>query len=192
MTLTRAPFYSLYAKPRSIESVEPPFGPLAGGTVIVIRGRKLAPVGNVIIGTQLATGLGNIDDDAITCTTPAGQSPGPKTVWVVTIGIGGAVTKPSGFTYGDVVPSLESITPNHGPRTGGTPVEIKGNWIGGASGVRFGFADAPAPVTVDDETIQTVTPASIGLITIPHTVFVDFDDGRATLQNLLFTYEPVE
>jgi hypothetical protein len=89
-------------------------------------------------------------------------------------------------------PALESITPDHGPRTGGTPVTIKGRHIGGASQVIFGFASAGRPVTVDDQTLTLVTPAAIGVITIPHTVFVHFDDGRPSLQNLLFTYEAVE
>lgn len=194
MTATRAlPSYAIYARGRQavVTSIVPNFGPEDGGTPIELRGYNLDRAERVYIAAPSAveaTDFEVVSPELVTCTTPPGVGLGTVYVFAPTaIVVGQFFYEPAGVGP----PRLDSITPDHGPRTGGTPVTIRGYRIGGASAVNFGFATATAVATVDDDTVTCVTPQAIGVITIPHTVFVHFDDERPTLQNLLFTYEPV-
>jgi hypothetical protein len=187
----RLPSYALYGVGRDpiVSAIEPNRGPEAGGTPIELRGSRFELAQRVYIEAPTAVEAPDfvlVSPELITCTTPPGVGPGRVFLFA-----------PSAFVVGQFFydppgvepPRLDSITPNHGPRSGGTPVEIKGNRIGGAWRVRFGFANQTNVETVDDSTLRTVSPTAIGVITIPHSIFVDFDDERDFLGGLQFTYE---
>jgi len=55
-------------------------------------------------------------------------------------------------------PFVSSLTPDHGPATGGTSVIISGRNFSGASAVMFGANPATAFTVVDDNTIAAISP----------------------------------
>jgi alpha-tubulin suppressor-like RCC1 family protein len=70
------------------------------------------------------------------------------------------------FVYGVTgtlpCPEIESLTPEAGPKAGGTTVTITGSDFSEATAVRFGTADAPS-FSIDSPTqITAVTPAGAG------------------------------
>jgi len=101
-------------------------------------------------GRQITgTGVGTVD---ITVTTPLGTS---KT------------TVADRFTYTTPRPAVTRISPDGGGTAGGTTVSIAGTGLAGATGVRFGSADAT--IVADSSTQITVTsPPGTG--TVPITV----------------------
>ncbi|MGW0486178.1 IPT/TIG domain-containing protein [Nonomuraea sp. NPDC003214] len=82
-----------------ITSVSPATGPAAGGTAITIKGRNFTPTASasaVTVGGANATDIVVVDEQTITCKTPAGTA-GAQDVVVTTDA--GAVTKVDVFTY---------------------------------------------------------------------------------------------
>jgi hypothetical protein len=113
--------------------------------LIVTTAAITADPGRQITGT----GAGTVD---ITVTTPFGTS---KT------------TAADRFTYTVPRPAVTGISPRGGGTAGGTTVSITGTGLAGATGVRFGSADAT--IVADSSTQITVTsPPGTG--TVPITV----------------------
>ena len=80
----------------TITMIAPNTGTAAGGDDVTITGTDLAGVEGVTFGGVAATNVTVVDDDTVTCTTPAGAV-GP--VDVVVLDDGGNVTEGAGFTY---------------------------------------------------------------------------------------------
>ena len=75
------------------------------------------------------TNVVRVDDNVITCTTPAHAA---GSVDVVVTGADGQLsTLVDGYTYQNPLPEVTSITPNRGPAAGGTTVTIDGANFGG-------------------------------------------------------------
>jgi hypothetical protein len=83
--------------------------------------------------------------------------------------------------------TIDSITPETGPETGGTPIVIKGTDFSGAAGVTVGGVAATSFVVVDNETITATTPA--GLVGARDVIVTD-DAGNVT-ETGGFTYTEV-
>jgi IPT/TIG domain len=79
--------------------------------------------------------------------------------------------------------SFASKSPSTGPAAGGTVVTIKGDNLGGATGVTFGGTAGTAFSVVDDNTVKVTTPAKTAGA---HAVVVADDSGNVACGN--FTY----
>lgn len=80
----------------TVTNIAPATGPAVGGTAVTITGTDLAGVEGVTFAGVAATDVTVVDDDTVTCTTPAGAV-GPADV--VVLDDGGNVTVAGGFTY---------------------------------------------------------------------------------------------
>jgi len=85
----------------AIDMVQPPIGPVSGGTTITITGKRLAGAIAVEIGGLAATSFTVLNQTTLTAVTPPG-SVGARSVVVTTPG--GIATSPEGFTYRGSVP----------------------------------------------------------------------------------------
>ena len=161
--------------------VLPHFGPLAGGTTVVITGTYLTG-GTVTIGGIAATCT--VDSATqITCTTPGPHIAGAVNVVVTTPG--GTTTSTGGFTYVSI-PTITNITPRQGPLAGGTSVVITGTDLSTVFHVEFGAT--PTNCVINSNTQITCTaPAKLAFAGGAVDVDVSTTGGMATATNG-FTY----
>ena len=140
--------------------LNPAFGPVGGGTTVVITGTNLAGTTAVDFGANAATIIGTPTATTITVTDPASTTgPGPVSVTVTALGV--TATAAEVFTYVAVPTiSLNGIVPDAGPIAGGTPVTITGTGFAGPTTVSFGGNAATSVVVVNSTTITAVSPAS--------------------------------
>jgi IPT/TIG domain-containing protein len=140
--------------------VSPHHGPEAGASFVVLTGWQFGNGGapTIRFGASAATSVQVIDDQTITCRTPAGVD----TVDVSISNANGSDTLHSAYTYDDH-PTPQVISPTFGPENVGTNVTISGfgfvDRIHSIS-VTFGGVTATNIVVVDDGTITCTTPAS--------------------------------
>ena len=80
-------------------------------------------------------------------------------------------------------PTLTSVSPNHGPTSGGTSVTLEGSDLTGVDEVRFGDLLANAVIVVNGSTITCVSPAGMGATN------VTARSTRGTSNGLTFTYK---
>jgi hypothetical protein len=92
------------------------------------------------------------------------------------------------FTFRD--PHITSISPNHGPATGGTTVNIFGSeFANGGTTVKFGSNNASSVTWIDSTHIQATSPAGdSGTVHITATTGTGTSDTSSSDQ---FTYNPV-
>jgi hypothetical protein len=92
------------------------------------------------------------------------------------------------FTFED--PHITSISPNHGPATGGTTVDIFGSeFANGGTSVTFGATSASSVTWIDSTHIQAVSPAGAsGTVDITATTVTGTSDNSSSDD---FTYNPV-
>ncbi len=62
------------------------------------------------------------------------------------------------------VPTVNSISPEHGPVTGDTTVEIHGKNLGGVLSVDFGGVPSPTVTPVTQGEVRAVTPPGVGTV----------------------------
>ena len=140
--------------------LNPAFGPVGGGTTVVITGTNLAGTTAVDFGANPATIVGTPTATTITVTDPASTTgPGPVSVTITALGV--TATAAEVFTY-VAVPTinLNGIVPDAGPIAGGTPVTITGSGFAGPTSVAFGANAATSVVVVSATQITAVSPAS--------------------------------
>ncbi|GAA2336172.1 IPT/TIG domain-containing protein [Streptomyces cuspidosporus] len=164
----------------------PGAGPVAGGTVVIIRGHNLSGATAVRFGTATATILSNTAT-AVTVSTPPGQGTVPVTV-TTPGGTGGFGT----FSYRRV-PVLTGITVtsspfggvggNQGPTSGGGTATLTGLNLAGASAVHFGTRAATV-VSGTDTSLTVNIPAGAG----PGPVAVTVVTPGGTSNSVGFTY----
>lgn len=80
----------------TIASISPNSGPAAGGTAVTITGDNFAGATGVTIGGAAVTAFDVVNDEKITCTTPAGTA-GARDV--VVADDSGSSTLAGGYTY---------------------------------------------------------------------------------------------
>jgi len=142
--------------------VIPDNGKLAGGVKITIRGSGFLPGAKVLIGNvdessfASASSVQVMSDALIIAQTPSGE-PGPKDVVVRNPDRQDVILR-EGFTY-NPMPTIRSVSPNHGPSSGGTKLLIEGT--GFLQGAKIIVGRHPATTEVKDgSTIEVVTPAN--------------------------------
>jgi len=142
----------------TVTGISPVSGSTAGGLSVNISGTNFVDVPRVTIGGVAATSNW-VSSTSITATTPAGTV-GAKDV-VVTNPDNQFATLASGFSYYDpaLTPTITSIIPNVGSKTGGIGVTITGTLFNNGATVTIGGTDA-AGVYVSATSITATTPAS--------------------------------
>jgi len=142
----------------TIKSISPTFGSTTGGNTVTVTGTDFTGATEVTVGDISCATITVIDNNTLTCITPARIAPGPVGI-IVTTG-GGSTKKSSPFTY-ILPPVITSISPPFGGTTGGNVITITGLNFKGASTVLFGGLGATLVKAVNDTTITCKTPVTL-------------------------------
>ncbi|WP_460573979.1 IPT/TIG domain-containing protein [Humibacter soli] len=172
-----------YTPVTQVSGVSPGQGPELGGTTVTITGQCFTGATGVLFGTAPATSFTVDSDTQITAVAPAGT--GTVDVTVVGAGTCGTGTDPGAYDYVPT-PVISSLTPNHGPQTGGTTVTIDGTGFGSATGVTFDGIPGTSFVQVSDTEITVVTP-----VHAPGPVDVVVTDPLRDSDPQTYTFDPV-
>lgn len=165
----------------TITSITPASGSTTGGTTVFITGANFFGATALKFGSMPATGFLVHSDTLITATSPALPA-GQVTISVTTpSGTGTSGTK---FTTVSR-PMLASITPQSGPKDGGTTVTLTGADFTGATAVKFGNVPAASFIVDNDTSITAVSPAGTDPVAI--TIVTPYGD---TTEQVYFTYIP--
>jgi hypothetical protein len=146
--------------PPTVRKLSPRKGPAAGGTVVTITGTNFKEVSAVKFGSKEAIGFSVVSLDKISATAPEGTT-GPVDVTVTTASGTSAITSHDHYRY--EAPTVESVTPNHGPRSGATEVTITGSGFEpGTSGttIKFGKVLAAEVTCVSRSSCTAMAPAT--------------------------------
>ncbi|MPZ17152.1 MAG: hypothetical protein GEV06_04460 [Luteitalea sp.] len=166
--------------PPTITDILPPEGD--AGTPVTITGAGFQLGATVTICGRMVTPA-SVSAMEIVFTAPLCPAGGPQTV-TVTNPDGGFATQPGGFTYPPAPPTIDSITPQAGPVTGGITATITGTgFVPGDTEVSFGGASSPAVSVLSSTTLQVELPPAPGGNTGPVDVVVTTSGGSDTLPN---------
>jgi len=156
--------------------VAPAYGPISGGTRVIVHGTGLTGTTEVKFGSALGTSVNVVSDTQLSVVTPA-QPLGVVSAVVTTPGGVTKDTKHNLFTYRPLPPHISGFTPASAPSAGGSTVTILGTNLSGATAVYFGSLPATFKVLSDSE-ISVVTPAHIPR---PVYVFVITPGGKSKI-----------
>ncbi|HEV2360416.1 MAG TPA: IPT/TIG domain-containing protein, partial [Acidimicrobiales bacterium] len=161
-----------------VDSTSPGSTPGSGGATVTIKGANFTGATAVTFGGTPATSFSVVSDSTITAVAPA-HATGLTHV---------DVTSPFGtspdefgyntFTFTGAAPVVSSLSPTHGPYTGGTSVTLTGSGFTGATLVRFGNTKAYSFSVVNDTTVDVTVPAGQ-----PGLVYVDVTTPNGTNAN---------
>ncbi|MGH9740902.1 MAG: IPT/TIG domain-containing protein, partial [Candidatus Acidiferrum sp.] len=139
-------------------TVQPSEGPNTGGTSTVLAGENFETGGQVLFGSQSASGVSILGNTQFVATSPSNAATGPVNVTAY-FPSGWLALAPDAFSYG---PQILQITPNAGAPAGGDSVQIYGYGFGSDPtkiSVKFGSANATVQKI---ENITSIAP-SLGL-----------------------------
>jgi hypothetical protein len=193
-TSTSMPYPFHYYEPSlpqpTVASVTPDFGGagIAGGATVAIRGTNFVGVHAVRFGAADATNIQVVSPTELTAVVPfAGYELGGSTVDVTVETTAGtsAVNNADEFEYElcyPLYPILKSLSPNHGPEAGGTPVAISIEYPYRYSISSVSFGGKAATVGMG-----WVTPPGVGTVQVA--VYGHNACGNWSLAST-YTYEP--
>lgn len=141
----------------TVSAISPNSGTSAGGTTVVVSGANFTGTTGVKIGGAAADHIIVLNDNTLTCRTPAGTAGTPKSVVVSTTN--GSNTDNTLFTFVEALPTLSSVSPPIGAASGATSVTLTGTHFTGAYSVTFGGIPATGITVIDDTTLTCTTPA---------------------------------
>uniref|UniRef100_A0A8C0T5U9 Plexin-D1 n=1 Tax=Canis lupus familiaris TaxID=9615 RepID=A0A8C0T5U9_CANLF len=173
-----------------IRTIEPLSGPLDGGTLLTIRGRnlgrRLSDVAHgVWVGSVACEPLANryTVSEEIVCAT--GPAPGPFSD-VVTVNASKEGKSRERFSY--VLPLVQFLEPDKGPKAGGTRIIIHGSDLHVGSELQVLVNDTePCTELVRTEASITCTVPE-GALPAPVPVCVRFERRGCVRSNLTFQY----
>jgi hypothetical protein len=145
-----------------VTSISPPDGSANGGNSVTITGAGFSSNSIVTFGTTEISIGNNPTSTSITVVSPEGIGQVPVTV--TTGSETSAVTANSQFTY---TPVINSISPTHGPASGGTKVTISGNGFSSDSSVFFGTTQgSDVKISNGGTTITVMSPGGSGVVQV--------------------------
>ncbi len=155
------PLAYTYALPLAVNTLTPSTGTSLGGTSVTIAGSGFlnGPAGatSVRFGGVLASAVNVLDDGTLSCNTPAGTP--LALVDVQVSNANGTVTAPAAFRY-NPVPTLTSVSPNHGHAGTFTPATVTGSgFLDNDAGAPFVVAGGVAASSVEVLSDTTLTCA---------------------------------
>ncbi len=141
--------------PVTIANLNPPQGPVAGGTTVALKGNGLRKDCSVRFGAWPAPILAETKD-GLSVRSPAGP-PGPVDV---TVRCGPhQVVRVDGFDYLPTKPQLDIVTPGDGASGGGAIVTLHGAGLSTGCAVAFGGKAAEVIEVVSSGAMRVKTPA---------------------------------
>ena len=155
---TSADDFTYFVPAPSVSGIAPSTGSTAGGTVVTITGENLSGATAVKFGSANGTNLTQVSATQVRATAPAGSA-GKVDVTVTTAGGTSDNTSADDFTYVVPAPTITGISPATGLPAGGTVVTITGTNLSGATGVKFGSADATNVTQVSATQVRATSPA---------------------------------
>uniref|UniRef100_A0A5F9C1F8 Plexin D1 n=1 Tax=Oryctolagus cuniculus TaxID=9986 RepID=A0A5F9C1F8_RABIT len=173
-----------------IRMIEPLSGPLDGGTLLTIRGRNLGRrlsdvAQGVWIGSVACEPLADryTVSEEIVCAT--GPAPGPFSD-VVTVNASKEGRSRERFSY--VLPQVQFLEPDKGPKAGGTRITIHGSdlHVGSELQVLVNNSDPCTELVRTDTSITCTVPS--GALAAPVSVCVRFERRGCARGNLIFEY----
>lgn len=176
-----------------IRKIEPMSGPLLGGTLLTIQGRNLGSRFSDIVDKVK---IGNIPcfpvmeryrvSEEIVCGT--GESPTELSDWVI-VDINGRGRSKDKYSF--MLPEVYSLSPNRGPRAGGTKITISGEKldIGGEVRVLFNETLDCKDLVRTESSIHCTVPAIRSIPTMSVSVCVQFERRSCLNGNLTFQYK---
>lgn len=168
-----------YVTPPTITSITPSSGNTTGGDTVTITGSDFVDTPDVTFGGTEATSVTRVDSNTLSVVIPANNA-GAVDV-VVTNPDNQEATLVNGFTYINDAPTISSITPNLGLKTGGETVTISGSNFTATPAVSFGGTNSSSVAFVDSNTLSVVVPAhDAGAVDV---VITNPDSQTATLTN---------
>ena len=172
--------------PPTLTAVSPTTGPTTGGTTITLSGSNFVSGATVRVGGALCTNITFVSTSTITAKTPVGTA-GAQSVQIQNPD-GRNFTLPSAFTYTSATspaPTLTSVTPNSGPKGGGTFITLIGTNFQPGATVMVGIAPATTVSYLGSTTLTAFTPSgSVGAATVT----VSNPDARTGQLASGFTY----
>jgi hypothetical protein len=155
--ITSADTFSYLPRP-TVTSVSPGTGPVAGGTVVKIKGTELTEATSVKFGATEAASFSVTSGSAITATSPT-ELAGTVDVTVTTPKGTSEVSPKDQFRF---TPTVASVSPSSGPTTGGTSVTVTGSGFAlGTAGtvVKFGAAKSSSVNCTSETECTALAPA---------------------------------
>ncbi|NUN14795.1 MAG: IPT/TIG domain-containing protein [Myxococcales bacterium] len=148
--------------------VSPSHGPVSGGETATITAYGLTDVADTVVLFDGVLQAEVLTVDLATFSaivkTPAGAAPG--LVSVTLSNSNGVSTLEAGYLYESVV-TVDSVSPNLGPVSGGTTITISGSGFAPGAEVRVGALPVLSSTIVDAQTIEAVTPpGSAGFVPV--------------------------
>ena len=167
--------------------VIPATGTTLGGTTVSLQGSGFIDGAKATFGGLDAETV-SLSESELVVTTPQG-SLGSVDVKIVHPD-GASTTYPGGFTYVEAgsAPIITTLTPDSGPSSGGTLVELQGANFAPGAVVRFGTSTAFETVVAPNGTsLTTLTPESpLGVVSVS----VENPDGQQGVLENAYTYAP--
>jgi IPT/TIG domain/Listeria-Bacteroides repeat domain (List_Bact_rpt) len=158
----------------AVTSLSPDSGPVTGGTAIDITGTGFVNGDKVVIGQGHGSGAGAIaathvsvlSSTEITAVTGSGANPGSTYLYVVSPTNKASAAVPAGrFTYQLAVPAVTSLSPNSGPVTGGTAIDITGTGFVSGDKVVIGQGHGSGAGAIAATHVSVVSSTEITAVT---------------------------
>ncbi|CAN8028799.1 unnamed protein product, partial [Ixodes persulcatus] len=181
----------------------PNTGPLEGGTNITIEGENLGKMFEDIekgVYILLETVNGSsldvscipyqdlyVNGSRIVCRIQRPENMTLAMSGPVVINVRDQVTARSKQKYTFVDPTIVSITPDKGPKSGGTDIEIRGAFLKTGSTVEITVGGVPCHLTKRQDDLLTCRTSHAPMAGQGRLV-VKFDDGRRELGEYMFTF----
>lgn len=165
-----------------ITSITPVEGTEYGGTTVRIHGSGFKITSEILIDGALPAAQAWLGSSTELEVLTRAHAPGAVSVTVRQDD--GEFTLPGSFTYGK---DPYAMTPQSGPRTGGTLVTIKGQFDPTTYDVWFGDRRALGTWRISNDTLLAVAPPQSGILDSVQIRLFVYDYGLST--NLHFTYQ---
>ncbi|MBN1417467.1 MAG: IPT/TIG domain-containing protein, partial [Planctomycetes bacterium] len=180
---TLASGFTYFGAP-DITDVQPPQGPVTGGTLVTISGAGFRSGAAVTFDGISATNITVVSSTQITCRTPAHAAG----YVAVAVAIEGGLSKTLAQAFRYVAgPAVQSITPTSGPTAGGTRVTIAGENFQDGAAVFFDATPATQVMVASPTTMLCTAPAhAAGRVAVS----VQNTDGQSSSLPDAFEYIP--
>lgn len=153
-----------------VSAVAPKAGPTAGGRKVLVTGSNFTGNTRVTFGGTRGRQVFVISSTQLTAYTP-GHSAGVVHVRVATLGGTSASTTADRYTFLRR-PTVTSVSPKGGPRTGGTRVTVLGTHFTSGTSVTFGGQAGRRVVVLSATKLTVRAPAhAVGVVDIQVTTF---------------------
>jgi hypothetical protein len=145
----------------TISKLTPRNGPTSGGTKVTILGASFVGTVSVHFGNQLGRNMHLLSASEITAVAPSGSG----TVLVTVSATGGSSPRSTASTFSFVPsPTIVQVTPNKGPKRGGTRVVVWGHNFVGTVSVYFGAKRSRAVQVISSHELTAIAPARPGTV----------------------------